>query len=169
MEVFALILLIAFFAIGFVALFFTTFGTFIILLGAIFHAALTSFSVISLKALIVLLILYLFGEVLEYLFIILGAKKFGASNPAIFGALIGGILGAVLGVSFLGIGAILGTILGIFLGAFLVELIIQRSLIKSLKAGTGGVLGRIGSVVAKVVIALAMLGILIYQFLTNTL
>jgi len=168
MEVFALVILIAFFVVGFIALFFTTFGTFIMLLGAILYALLTNFSIISFKALIVLLILYLFGEVLEYLFIILGAKKLGASNPAIFGALAGGILGAVFGVSFLGLGAILGTILGIFLGAFLVELIIQRSLIKSLKAGAGGVLGRVGSIVAKVLIAIAMLGILVYQFFTST-
>ena len=74
--------------------------------------------------------------------------------------LIGGILGAVLGAGFLGIGLLLGTFLGIFLGAFLVELLIQRDFIKSLKSGAGGVIGRIGSIIAKLAIAVIMLAIM---------
>lgn len=160
MEILALVILILFSLIGFAAIFFTTFGTLIILAGSILYALLTGFSIISLKTLLVLLTLYVCGEVFEYLFIIIGAKKFGASNSAVVGAVIGGIAGAVLGVGFFGIGIVLGTFLGIFLGAFLVELILQRDLIKSLKAGTGGVLGRIGSIIAKVIIAVIMFAII---------
>src|SRR4030042_7190231 len=146
MEIFALVILILFSLIGFAAIFFTTFGTFIILVGSVLYAFLTGFAIISLKTLLILLIFYLCGEVLEYVFIIVGAKKFGASNPAVAGAIIGGIVGAILGLGFFGMGLIPGTFLGIFLGAFLVELVIQRDLVKSLKAGAGGGLGRIGSV-----------------------
>lgn len=160
MTIFALVILILFSLIGFSAIFFTTFGTLIIFIGSILYAFLTSFSIISLRTLLVLLTLYICGEVFEYLFIIIGAKKFGASNAAVVGAIIGGIAGAVLGVGFFGIGIVLGTFLGIFLGAFLVELILQRDLIKSLKAGTGGVLGRMGSIIAKVIIAVIMFAIL---------
>ncbi len=156
MEVLALVLLILFSLVGFAAIFFTTFGTLIILIGAILYALLTGFSILSIKALLVLLTLYLCGEVLEYVFIIFGAKKFGASNAAVVGAIIGGILGAIAGAAFFGIGLILGTFLGIFLGAFLVELMLKKDVIKSLKAGAGGVLGRIGSIVAKVIIAICM-------------
>ncbi|MFH1867491.1 MAG: DUF456 domain-containing protein [Candidatus Omnitrophota bacterium] len=161
MEILGLSILIIFSIVGFAAIFFTTFGTLIILIGAILHAMLTDFSTIGLSALLILLILYLCGEVLEYFFIIAGAKKLGASNKACVGAIIGGILGAIAGAGFLGIGIIAGTFLGIFMGAFLVELIMQRDLIKSLKAGAGGVLGRIGSIIAKVLIAIAMLAIMI--------
>jgi len=125
----------------------------------------TGMEVVSIKYLILLLTLYLCGEVLEYVFIIVGAKKFGASNAAVVGAIIGGLLGAIFGVAFLGIGVILGTFLGIFLGAFLVELFIQKDLVKSLKAGTGGVLGRLGSIVAKLVIAIAMFTIILSQMI----
>ncbi|NQT47134.1 MAG: DUF456 domain-containing protein [Candidatus Omnitrophica bacterium] len=161
MEILALSILVLFSLIGFAAIFFTTFGTLIILIGAILYALMTGFSVLSIKALAVLATLYFVGEVLEYILIITGAKKLGASNAAVVGAIIGGIIGALLGVGFFGIGLILGTFLGIFGGAFLVELILQKDLVKSLKAGAGGVLGRMGSIIAKIVIAIIMLSIMV--------
>ncbi|MEA3489400.1 MAG: DUF456 domain-containing protein [Candidatus Omnitrophota bacterium] len=163
MNILALSVLLIFTLAGIIAIFFTTFGTLLILVGTILYALMTGFSVITLKVLVILCALYLFGEVLEYVFIVLGAKNLGASNAAVFGAIIGGVLGAVAGTAFFGVGLIAGTFLGIFLGAFLVELILQRDLIKSMKAGTGGVLGRLGSIAAKLVIAFAMLSIVIYR------
>lgn len=167
MEAAALVILIILSVVGFAAIFFTTFGTLIILIGSLLYATLTNFSILGTKALIVLLSLYLCGEVLEYLFVIIGGKKFGASNSAVIGALVGGIVGALAGVAFLGVGLVLGTFLGIFLGAFLVELFIQRDLVKSLKSGAGGVIGRIGSIAAKVVIAIVMLTIIALQIINS--
>jgi uncharacterized protein YqgC (DUF456 family) len=160
MEIAALVILILFSLVGFAAIFFTTFGTLIIFIGAIVYSIIMGFSVISLKTLLALSALYFLGESLEYVFIIIGAKKFGASNMAVFGAIIGGIAGAVIGVGFLGIGVVLGTFLGIFFGAFIVEFIIQRDLVRSLQAGTGSVLGRAGSIFAKVIIAIVMFAIM---------
>ena len=160
MEIVALSILILFSLIGFAAIFFTTFGTLIILIGSVLYAAMTEFAAINLHTLILLLVFYIIGEILEYLFVILGAKKFGASNIAAVGAIIGGILGAIFGAAFFGIGIILGTFLGIFVGAFLVEFGVQKDFIKSLKAGAGSVLGRAGSVVAKIIIAFIMFGIM---------
>ena len=168
MEILALAILILFSLIGFVAIFFTTFGTLIILIGSILYSFITGFSIIGLKMLLVLLTLYLFGEVLEYVFIIVGAKKLGASNTAVAGAIIGGIVGAIFGVMFFGVGIILGTFLGIFLGAFLAELIVQKDVIKSLKAGAGGVLGRVGSIFAKVVIAIIMFIIIVSSIINSS-
>jgi len=161
MEIAALVTWIIFSLVGFAAIFFTTFGTLIILIGSVLHALLTGFDPFSIRTLIILLTLYLCGEVLEYVFVIVGAKKLGASNAATVGAIIGGIVGAGAGAAFLGIGLILGTFLGIFLGAFLVELVLQKDLIKSLKSGAGGVLGRMGSIISKLVIAGAMFWIMI--------
>jgi uncharacterized protein YqgC (DUF456 family) len=165
MEILALVMLIIFSLVGFAAIFFTTFGTLIILLGSVFYALLTDFASIGPRTLVILFTLYLLGEMLEYVFIIIGGKKFGASNRAVAGAIVGGILGAIFGAGLLGVGLILGTFLGIFLGAFLVELFVQRDLIKSLKSGAGSVLGRVGSIAAKVAIAIVMLVIMTSRIL----
>ncbi|MBL7158460.1 MAG: DUF456 domain-containing protein [Candidatus Omnitrophica bacterium] len=160
MEIVAIGVLVLFSLVGFAAIFFTTFGTLIILIGSVLYAAMTDFLAVNLHTLILLLILYIIGEILEYVFVILGAKKFGASNIAAAGAIIGGILGAIFGAAFFGIGIILGTFLGIFLGAFLAEFGVQQDFIKSLKAGAGSILGRVGSIAAKIVIAFIMFGIM---------
>lgn len=161
MEFLALTILAVFSIIGLAAIFFTTFGTLVILIGTAIYAALTQFSVVTGKTFLILAMLYACGEVLEYLFIVIGAKKFGASNAAAIGAIIGGIIGAIFGIPIVGVGPILGAFVGIFWGAFLVELIIQRDLIKSLKSGIGSILGRIGSIVIKFIIAIIMLTIII--------
>ncbi|MFH1645439.1 MAG: DUF456 domain-containing protein [Candidatus Omnitrophota bacterium] len=168
MEIAALIILIVFSLIGFTAIFFTTFGTFLIFIGSALSAVMTSFSILSFKTILVLLTLYLCGEVLEYLFIIVGAKKFGASNAAVVGAIIGGILGAIFGSLLFGVGLFLGTILGIFLGAFFVELLLQKSFVDSLKAAAGGVLGRLGSIAIKFLIAVIMLIIIISKLIASS-
>ena len=143
------------------AIFFTTFGTLIIFIGSLLYAILTSFSILTLKHLIILFILYLVGEVCEYILVIIGAKKLGASNTAVIGALIGALVGAIVGISVFGIGLILGTFCGIFLGAFVAELLVHRDLLKSIKAGAGGVLGRVGSIMVKVIIAFIMITIIV--------
>jgi uncharacterized protein YqgC (DUF456 family) len=79
---------------------------------------------------------------------------------------VGGILGALIGIYFLGVGVIIGTFLGIFFGAFIVELYHHRDFIKSFKAGAGGVLGRAGSIIVKVVIALLMFGVILKRLVT---
>lgn len=168
METLALVILVVSICFGFVAIFFTTFGTLIIFLGSLLYAYLTGFAFLSLKDLVVLFTFYLCGEVLEYVLIIFGAKRFGASNAAVVGAFVGGIVGAIFGASLLGLGLILGTFMGIFLGAFLVELTIQKDLMRSLRAGAGGVLGRVGSVVSKLIIAVFMIGIIALKVVPNS-
>ena len=156
MQIAALIILILFSIAGFAALFFTTIGTLIILIGALIYSLMTGLSILTVKTLIILAVLYGIGELFENLLIITGAKKFGASNAAVVGAFIGGMLGAALGAPLLGVGLIIGAFLGIFLGAFIVELFVRKDLVKSVKAGTGSFLGRISSIAVKVVIAIVM-------------
>ncbi|MCD5390796.1 DUF456 domain-containing protein, partial [candidate division NPL-UPA2 bacterium] len=104
------------------SLFFNLPGTLIILVGALIYGFLTDFAGITVKILVLLTIFYLAGELLEYILVIVGARKFGASRKATGGAILGGILGAILGMLAGGIGVVPGTFLGIFSGAFLVEI-----------------------------------------------
>lgn len=165
MYILALVILILFTIAGFALIFFTTFGTLVILIGDVLFAFLTKFAIIDVKTLVVLLVLYLIGEIFENIFVIAGVKKAGASNLAVAGALFGGIFGALVGTVVFGIGIIPGTFLGIFLGAFLAELIAKRDMLKSLKAGTGGLLGRVGSIATKLIIALVMIGIVLAKII----
>ena len=157
METAGIWILLLFLGIGFVGVFLGIFGTLIILLSTFVYAIATGFEAITIKFVLLLLFLYLLGEILEYVMVIIGAKKFGASNKAAVGAVIGGIVGAIFGTFIAGIGLIPATFLGLFLGAFLVEYLFQRDLVKSLKAGAGGIFGRIGAIASKVIIALIMI------------
>ncbi|MCA9406709.1 MAG: DUF456 domain-containing protein [Candidatus Omnitrophica bacterium] len=161
METLALIILVVFLITGFAAIFFTTFGTLIMMAGSVLYAYLTSFQILTPKVLLVLLLLYLLGELLEFMFTMVGAKAFGASNAAAFGAVAGGILGAIIGTSFFGVGLIVGTFCGIFLGAFLVEHLKHKEWRRSVKAGIGSLVGRVGSIFTKVCIALVMVVIIV--------
>ncbi len=167
METLALIIFVLLSLIGFAAIFFTTFGTLIILIGAFLYALLTGFTSLTVPGLLLVITLYLCGEVMEYLCVIIGAKKIGASNAAAAGAIAGGLAGALAGILLLGTGIVLSTFLGIFLGAFLVEYLVQRDLVRSLKAGAGGLLGRIGSIFAKVIIAAAMLAVVSFRIISG--
>lgn len=163
----AFILLIVFSLFGFLAIFFTSFGTFIILLGAMLFSWMTEFMIFDAATLIIFFLLYGFGEILEYIFTALGAKSVGASNAAVIGAILGGVVGAMVGVSFFGIGIFAATFLGIFFGAFLMEYLIHRDLERSLFAGLGSLAGRVGSIFVKVAIALviyAIMGVKIFAY-----
>lgn len=169
MEAIAIAGLVIFYIVlllGAVSIFFGLFGTLIIFLDALVYGFATNFEQIGIKALVLLFCLYLVGELLEYFSIVVGARKFGASGPAIIGAMVGGILGAILGTGVLPIiGTVMGAFLGMFLGAFLVELLVKRKLGASLKAGTGSFLGRIGAVFAKFLIAVVMIIIIIWNLM----
>ncbi len=166
-ELTAFVILLIASLFGFVALFFTTFGTFIIVLGALVYGLMNGFSILGIKSFSFILILYLFGEMLEYVFLVLGTKRLGGSNAAVLGALLGGVGGAFLGTAVLGVGVIIGTFLGIFLGAFAVELLLKKGFKRSVKAGAGSLLGRTASIVAKTLIAFGMFAILGYNIINH--
>lgn len=167
LEILAATILIIFSVAGFSAIFFTNFGTLIIFLGALIYAGLTRFSELTVNNILLLTVLYLLGEICEYLLVVVGVKKFGASSRAAAGAVIGGIIGAVLGAGFLGIGILPGTFLGIFLGAFIPEILSKKSLAVSAKAGMGGVAGRISLIFVKLILGTTMLAIIIYRLILS--
>ncbi|MBD3378869.1 MAG: DUF456 family protein [Candidatus Omnitrophica bacterium] len=149
-----------FFALsGLIAVFFTQFGTLLILTGTVLFAFMTRFEVIGAGTLAWVAGLYAAGEVFENLAVILGAKRFGSSNAAVAGALIGGIAGAVAGAAFMGMGILPGTFLGIFAGAFLVELFIKRDVRGSIRAGIGSMMGRAGAILFKSAVGILMITI----------
>ena len=76
-------------------------GPFIIFGGAFLYGLIEHFQDIDFATLLVLLILSIAGEIMEFFSGLIGAKKFGASKAGMIGALIGGITGSLIGTLFL--------------------------------------------------------------------
>jgi len=141
-------------------------GIWMILVLAVVAAALEGFARINLTVILILLGLALFGELLEFLIGYVGARVKGASRAASMAALIGAIAGAF----FLGgwipvVGALLGAFAGAFLAAFTVELFKQGKAEPAYKAGIAAMFGRIGSIISKLSIGVAMIVIVIYRLI----
>ncbi len=127
-------------------------GAPLIFLGAFIYAWYTNFAVVTWGILILLLALMLLSQLLEYLASMMGAKKFGASRWGIAGAFCGGFIGFFLG-------GIVGIIIGPFLGALLFELFYGKTIKASLHIGFGTVVGFVGGVIGKFIVALTMIGV----------
>jgi uncharacterized protein YqgC (DUF456 family) len=127
-------------------------GTTIILAAAVIHRIMLGpEKSIGWVTIIVLVLLTLATYALDFLAGYFGAKHFGATKWGTFGA----ILGALVGLSF----GILGLFVGPVIGAIAGEFIAGKRLVDAGRAGWGSLLGNIGAMVAKLIIALAMIAI----------
>ncbi|MFZ5816624.1 MAG: DUF456 domain-containing protein [Bacillota bacterium] len=77
-----------------------------------------------------------------------GAKTFGAGRAGAWGA----VIGSLAGLFFMPLGLVLGP----FLGALIAELLAGRNSQEALRAGFGGLVGVLGSVVVNVIVALSL-------------
>jgi uncharacterized protein YqgC (DUF456 family) len=120
------------------------FGTFLA------FAIIDGFQRITTAFLISMLIITVASFFIDNLVGWIGAKKFGASKPGLWGAVLGGIIGVF-------INPVLGILLGPFVGAVAVELIIsRRKLTGALKVGVGTIIGFLGGSILKFLLAIFM-------------
>ena len=142
------------------------FGNWVIL-GTVTAAWLcTGFHHFGVWSLLSLAVLAGFGDLLEMIAAGYGARKFGGGKGAIIASLVGCIVGAIVGTPwFPVVGTLMGAIVGAFGGAALYELlIVGKTTGASIKTGVGAALGRIGGVIAKLAIGLAMLIVLAFNY-----
>ena len=128
-------------------------GAPLLFLGLLFGAWAEDFQYIGLWTLLLLAGLAATTYVVEIAASALGAKKFGGSNRAMFGAVLGGFIGLLFGLP--------GVILGPFVGAIIGELSLQRSLDQASRAGFGTVVGLAIWVAGKLAIGMTMIGLFI--------
>lgn len=105
--------------------------------------------------LVVILVILLAAEAVEFLGGMIGAKTFGASRTASWAAIAGAMLGGLIGippvtVPMLGTDHLLAAVAGAFLAAWVVELLKQKSMQDALKAAVGAALGRGAGLVTKI-------------------
>jgi uncharacterized protein YqgC (DUF456 family) len=133
-------------------------GNFVILGLAAIHALITGFDPISWPLLIILLVIALTGEGLEFLVGTFYVAKQGASKFGVIGGFSGGLIGAVLGTSILPvIGSILGSFVGAFGGAILGEYYQQQQLEPSLRIGTHAFVGKLLAIFIKHALGVVMI------------
>jgi uncharacterized protein YqgC (DUF456 family) len=146
--------------LGLISLFFGLPGTWLILVTTTVYAWVTGFSQVGGGMLLLLGLLTVVGEVVEYLFGIAGARRFGSSSRGILFSILGGFAGAIVGAPlFFGFGAVLGALVGAFLGAVLIELLAYGAAEwkKAVRSGWGNFIGRIAGVITKMAIAIGMI------------
>lgn len=101
----------------------------------------------------VLAVLAVLAYAVDFIASALGAKRFGASRRAVFGAAIGLFVGFFFGLP--------GIILGPFIGAVLGELTVRRDIEAAGRAGVGATIGLVLGTAAKFAIAFTMIGIFV--------
>ena len=151
MDLFWWLLTIVLFAVGLIGTIAPVLpGAAIILAAAIIHRImLGADKSIGWRTIIVLGLMTLATYALDVLAGYFGAKYFGATKWGTFGA----IFGALVGLSF----GVIGLFVGLVIGAIIGELIAGKRMIDAGRAGWGSLLGNIGAMVAKLIIALAMI------------
>ncbi len=128
-------------------------ATLIIWLAALLHAVLTGFQPLTWGYLIALAVLAGFAFVIDNIAAAWGARKFGGSSAAGWGALLGGLVGLFLGP--------IGFLAGPIVGAILAEMLIsKKGFPDAMRSGVGTLLGLLGGVGAKLVIHFFM-GVLV--------
>ena len=157
MELFWWLFTIVLFAVGLIGTIAPVLpGTTIILAAAITHRLMVDAEKsIGCKMIVVLVLLTLLSYVSDFLGSYFGAKYFGATKWGAFGAILGALIGLFFGILGLFVGPVVGAIAG--------EFIAGKRMIDAGRAGWGSLLGNIGGMLAKLIIALAMIAI----FLVN--
>lgn len=153
MELFWWFLTIVLFAVGLIGTIAPVLpGTTIILAAAIIHRIMLGpDKSIGWHTIIVLVLLTLATYALDVLAGYFGTKYFGATKWGTIGAIAGALIGVFFGIVGLFVGPVVGAIAG--------EFIAGKRMIDAGRAGWGSLLGNIGGVLAKLIIALAMITI----------
>ena len=130
-------------------------GSPLMFLGALLAAWAEDFQYLGAWSLITLGVLAALALVVDFVAGAFGVKRFGASGRAVTGA----TLGALVGIFF----GIVGVLVGPFIGAVIGELSLRRNLAAASRAGVGAAIGMALGTAAKLAIALAMIGVIVYQ------
>jgi hypothetical protein len=102
--------------------------------------------------------LALVGEVIEFLSGHWGARRFGGSRAAAWGALAGGLAGALVGgIPVPIVGSIVMSFVGTFAGAVAGEMLAMRRLDARFRIGLGAVVGRAIGVAVKLGVGIVVL------------
>ena len=126
-------------------------GPALVLGGLVLAAWIDDFSRVGTFTIVLLVGLALAAHLLDFVAGALGTKRSGASARAALGATLGGVVGVFFGP--------IGIVVGPFAGAVLGELSARPQLAAAGRAGIGAWVGWLLGTVAKIAVAIAMVGL----------
>ena len=130
-------------------------GSPLIFIGALLAAWAEDFQYLGVWSLVLLAALAVLAVAVDFIASAFGVKRFGASSRAVTGATLGAIVGLFFGP--------VGVLVGPFVGAVIGELTVRRSLAAAGRAGVGAALGLALGTAAKLAIAFAMIGWILFM------
>lgn len=131
-------------------------GVLAVFCGMALAAWIDDFERIHWGTLVVLGILTAFAFLADVLGSMLGAKRVGASRPALIGAAIGAVIGIFFGL--------IGLIIAPFIGAVVGELAARRELQSATRVGIATWLGLAAGALAKIALLFAMLALFVASY-----
>ncbi|HEX7235933.1 MAG TPA: DUF456 domain-containing protein [Gammaproteobacteria bacterium] len=130
-------------------------GAPLIFIGALLAAWAEDFAYIGPWSLALLGVLTALAVAVDFIAAAFGASRYGASARAVTGATLGAIVGIFFGIA--------GVIVGPFIGAAVGELSVRRNLAAAGRAGVGAAVGLALGTAAKLAIAFAMIGVILWM------
>ena len=124
-------------------------GTWIMVGAALTYDLVVGGEPIGWLLLVVVTVLALIGEVIEFSLAARYTRKYGGSRRAGWGAILGGITGAIVGVPVPIIGSVIGAFVGSFVGALVFEYMQSPDARAATRVATGALLGRVAATAAK--------------------
>lgn len=139
-------------------------GTVLIVFDVVAYALVTGFARIGFTVILILVVMAVVAELLDFGLSVVGAVRFGSSRAGAWAALIGSLAGAVLLTPFLmGLGTLIGFFLGGGMAVFATEMFRRRKLKPALRAGVGAMLGRTAGIAVKGVLSVVMAAIALFH------
>ena len=132
-------------------------GTVLVLAGIILGAWIDDFTKVGWFAIGMVSVLAVLAWAMDYLSVMLGAKRAGASRQAIIGAAIGTVAGIFLGI--------VGVLFMPLVGAAVGEFIAHRKSGNAMRVGIATGIGLLAGMLAKFVLAFMMIGIFVVALL----
>lgn len=109
----------------------------------------TGYADFQTKTLVIYTVLIILVTVVDYIFPVMGARRFGGTKRGMWGAAIGLIAGLILFPLF-------GFLIGPFIGAYIAEITGGMKTEPALKAAVGSFLGILAGTLTKIAICLVM-------------
>ncbi len=125
-------------------------GTVLVFAGFLLYGMITGFDSLDLFFFLGQLVLVGLSYGIDFLASALGAKMYGGSKAAVWGAVLGSLMIFVIGP--------LGLLVGPLAGAVIGEILVGEELRRALRSGWGTFLGLVGGTLLKLFLCLLMIG-----------